>query len=243
MSKLTQEAQKLAPDALVELYVLDTTMLTNIYGVPGQGDVFHFCAGAEHDGPVHFGGVVFAPVPIEATGFEWNGQGKLPRPKLKVSNLGGGLAGGLTYQYNDLLGAQVTRIRTFARFLDGGSDADATATFEPDVFVINRKSHQDKNYVEFELAAAFDQANVRLPRRQVLRDACSYTYRVYSAGTFHYGTCPYAQGPLFDGFDQPTNDPLQDKCSHRITGCLARYGTNAALPISAFPGVAITGGT
>ena len=232
-----REAQLLAADALVELYSLDTTMLSNIYGVPGQGDVLYFCSGTLGDAPVAFAGTQYAPMPIEASGFEWNGQGKLPRPKLKVANLSG-LVGGLTYQFNDLLGAELTRLRTFRKFLDGQPEADPTAVFEPDVFRLDRKSHQSKQYVEFELAAAFDQQGVRLPKRQVLRDACSFTYRVYSAGSFHYGTCPYTAAPMFDVADNATTDPTADKCSHRITGCLARYGKTTPLPFAGFPGVA-----
>lgn len=236
-----QEAQKLAPDALVELYSLDTTMLTNIYGQPGQGDVLNFCSGTLNQAPVRFNGVSYQPMPIEGTGFEWNGQGKLPMPKLKIASLSG-LAAGLTYQYSDLLGAQVTRLRTFARFLDGQPDADPTAVFEPDIFRIDRKSAQNKAYVEFELAAIFDQQGVRLPKRQALRDACSYTYRVYSQGQVHYGTCPYAGFSAFDAFDNPVPDVTTDACSHRLSGCLLRYGPNAALPFSGFPGIAQTGG-
>lgn len=231
-----REAQLLAADALVELYSLDTTMLSNIYGVPGLGDVLYFCSGTLGAAPVAFNGILYAPMPIEATGFEWNGQGKLPRPKLKVANLSG-LVGGLTYQFADLLGAEITRLRTFAKFLDGQPEADPTAVFEPDVFRIDRKSHQSKSYVEFELAASFDQQGVRLPKRQVLRDACSFTYRIYSANAFHYGTCPYTAAPMFDVTDSPTVDPTKDQCSHRLTGCLARYGTTATLPFAGFPGV------
>ncbi len=232
-----REAQKLDPDALVELYTLDTTMLTNIYGQPGAGDVLLFCSGALGGSPVVFNGLTYTPMPIEASGFEWNGQGKLPRPKLKIANISG-LAAGLTYQFTDLLGAEVTRLRTFRKFLDGMPEADPTAVFEPDVFRVDRKSHQSKAYVEFELAAAFDQQNVRLPKRQVLRDSCGFTYRVYSAGSFHYGTCPYTGGPMYDAFDAGTTDPTKDQCSHRLTGCVARYGQTATKPFAGFPGVA-----
>ncbi len=232
-----REAQSLTPDALVELYSLDTTMLTNIYGQPGQGDVLNFVAGTLNGDLVRFNGVPYQPIPIEATGFEWNGQGKLPQPKLRIAALNG-LAAGLTYQFGDLLGAQVTRLRTFAKFLDGQPQADPTAVFDPDVFRIDRKSAQTKAFVEFELAAAFDQQGVRLPRRQVLRDACSNTYRTYSNGQLYYGTCPYAGNSTFDAFDAPVSGIQNDRCSHKLSGCLARYGKVAPLPFAGFPGVA-----
>lgn len=232
-----QESQKLAPDALVELFSLDTTLLTNIYGQPGQGDVLNFVAGTLNSAIVVFNGVSYQPIPIQASGFEWTGQGKLPQPRLKIAAIGG-LAAALTYQFGDLLGAQVTRWRTFAKFLDGQPQADPTAVFEPDIFRIDRKSAQTKAYVEFELAAAFDQQGVRLPRRQVLRDACSNTYRVFSGGQIHYGTCPYAGNTTFNAFDQVVQGIENDQCSHKLTGCLARFGPVAPLPFAGFPGVA-----
>lgn len=236
-TKHIREAQKLAPSALIELYTLDTTMLTNIYGTPGTGDVLTFCSGNLGEQPVRFAGVAYQPMPIEASGFEWNGQGKLPRPKLKIANLSG-LAGGLAYQFNDLLGAELTRLRTFEDFLDGKPDADSTAAFEIDSFRVDRKSSQTKAYVEFELAAAFDQQGVRLPKRQVLRDACSYTYRVFFNGAFRPGTCPYTGNGRFDEFDAAVPTQAEDKCSHRLSGCLARYGRGTPLPFGGFPGVA-----
>ncbi len=234
-----REAQQLAHGALVELFSLDTTMLTNIYGQPGTGTVYNWCPGTVGGAAVKFAGVVYAPMPIAATGFEYSGQGKLPKPKLQISNING-LATGLVIAFGDMLGAIVTRQRTFEQFLDGQPQADSSAVFDPDVFRVDRKSHQGKAYIEFELAAAFDQQGLRLPRRQVLRDACYETYRVFSGGTWHPGTCPYAGAAMFDIGDAPVATPDKDVCSHRLTGCLARFGKTAPLPFGGFPGVAQT---
>ena len=45
---------------------------------------------------------------------------------------------------------------------------DPTATFPNEVFFIDRKSSENRNMVQFELAASFDLDGVRLPKRQVL---------------------------------------------------------------------------
>lgn len=232
-----QEAQSLSPDALVELFTLDTSMLSNIYGTPGTGSVYHWCPGSMSNAPISFAGITYTPMPIEGTGWEWNGQGKLPQPKLKITNTNG-LATGLIVQYGDMLGATVTRLRTFAKFLDGQPTADPSAVFSPDIFRIDRKSQHNKAFVEFELAAAIDQMGIKLPRLQVLVDACTFTYRVYRNGAFVPGTCPYAGGPMFDAGDQAVGDPTKDVCSHRLTGCVARYGSATPLPFGAFPGCA-----
>ena len=47
---------------------------------------------------------------------------------------------------------------------------DATALFPSEVFYIDRKSIENREIVEFELAASADLAGVRLPKRQVLPD-------------------------------------------------------------------------
>ena len=45
---------------------------------------------------------------------------------------------------------------------------DPTATFDEQIFIIDRKSTENREIIEFELAATYDIAGVRLPKRQVL---------------------------------------------------------------------------
>jgi len=47
---------------------------------------------------------------------------------------------------------------------------DSTATFDTQIFLIDRKSAENRVEVEFELAASSDVHGVRLPKRQVLPD-------------------------------------------------------------------------
>jgi len=47
---------------------------------------------------------------------------------------------------------------------------DPTATFDEQIFLIDRKSAENRAVVEFELAASSDVHGVRLPKRQVLPD-------------------------------------------------------------------------
>lgn len=187
---------------------------------------------------VRFDGETYQALPIEASGFEWNGQGKLPRPKLRIANVGG-LVGGLLIAYSDLLGATVTRTRTMAKFLDGMTTADPTAFFDPDIFRIDRLAGRNKVGVEFELATAIDQLGQRLPGRQMLRNACSHTYRRRVGGAWVAGTCPYAGAAMFKIDNTATTVHAEDVCDHHMTGCLARFGAKTPLPISAFPGLAL----
>ena len=45
---------------------------------------------------------------------------------------------------------------------------DPTATFDEQIFIIDRKSTENRDIIEFELAATYDIDGVRLPKRQVL---------------------------------------------------------------------------
>lgn len=45
---------------------------------------------------------------------------------------------------------------------------DPTATFDEQIFIIDRKSTENRDIIEFELAATYDIHGVRLPKRQVL---------------------------------------------------------------------------
>lgn len=230
-------AQQPSADTLVELYELDTRPCYTIYGVQQGGGVYHWTPGTLGGAAAVFAGTTYAPMPIVGAEWEWNGQGRLPVPKLRISNLDG-LAAALAIEFSDILGAVVTRTRTFAACLDGQPQADPTALFEPDVYVIDRKAEHQKAYLEFELAAAIDQRGKKLPGRQVLRDVCPFTYRKWDGAQFIPGTCPYAGSPMFTIAEASTANPALDVCSHRLTGCLKRYG-NTPLPFGGFPGVAL----
>jgi len=80
---------------------------------------------------------------------------------------------------NDLTGAKVTRKRTLEKFLPTSNyntvpsynAFDATyPEFPQEVYFIDRKSQEDREVVQFELAANFDLAGVKAPRRLVTRD-------------------------------------------------------------------------
>ena len=121
-------------------------------------------------------------MPIQVEGFAFQ-KGQLPRPTLTISNALGTITAILlnvnsTTTGNDLTGATVTRIRTLARYLDsinfpGNTNPfgtpDPTAEFPKEIYKIDRKSAENRDIVEFELAAVFDLAGIRAPKRQCTR--------------------------------------------------------------------------
>jgi len=133
-------------------------------------------------------GNTYTAIPLKAEGYEANGQGTLPRPKISVSNLLGTFTSLIALLPDGLEGCKVIRTRTLSKYLDavnftGGSnsDADPTSYFRPrDIYFIDRKSMENRDIISYEMCSAFDLAGVRLPKRQILPDDFP------GVGTFSY---------------------------------------------------------
>lgn len=238
---LPQNLTSLSPDAIVELYELDTSGAHKLDGTEIiNGEVFCWTPGTIGDTPVRFGGVVYTPMAIYGSGYEWSGQGTVPQPKIQVQNIGG-IVSGLAIEFDDLVGATVTRIRTFVKHLDGQSEANPNIMMEPDVFEINRKSMHNKSLIEFELATPFEALNRLVPSSLVMRNTCRHTYRRMLNGSWVYGTCPYAGSKCYDASNNPTTDQTKDICNKRVSGCMMRFGQGKPLYGKFFPGITING--
>lgn len=228
---ITSEIQKLEPSAIIELFELDATTIGS--------DIFRFHAGTNGlRQSLVWQGNTYLPFPVQASGFDMSGNGQLPRPKLMMANVTGAITL-LVLQYDDMLGAKITRRRTLAKYLDavnfpGGTNptADNTAEFPSDVFFIDRKVTETRDVVEFELAAAFDVAGVQLPRRQIIQNVCTWRYR----GT----ECGYSGTSYFDANDAPVGSVGLDVCGKRLTSCEARFGASNPLPFGSFPAAGLT---
>ena len=173
------EVQKINPSAIIELFTLQ---LDN--SLHGATTIYRFHSGSNlnANGQIVWAGNSYLRFPIEATGFAYQ-RGQIPRPKLIVSNALGTISAILllvnqTTTGNDLTGATVTRIRTLARYLDsvnfpGNTNPlgtpDPTAEFPQEIYKIDRKSSENREVVQFELAAVFDLAGIRAPKRQCTR--------------------------------------------------------------------------
>lgn len=191
------------------------------------------------NGLVKWDSHLYTPIAFEATGFEWNGQGSLPNPKIRLSNVNRVFLASVI-SLRDAVGGTFTRYRVFRKNLDDGVEPDPTLYLPIEVYRVNRKSVHNKVFLEFELAAAIDQQGVKIPGRQCLKRTCGLRYRVWNPTTltFNYSkaTCPYTGAPMFTNRDIATADSASDHCSKLLTGCTARFGS-AALPFGGFPGV------
>ena len=181
-SAVFSNLQSINPSAIIELFTLQLS--TSLHG---SNDIFRFHAGSSlnANGEIVWKGDSYLRFPIQVTGFAFQ-KGQLPRPKMTVSNAGTIAGSGIisaillsvneTTAGNDLTGATVTRIRTLAKFIDAvnfadntNATADPNAEFPQEIYSIDRKSAENREVVEFELAAPTDLAGVRIPGRQATR--------------------------------------------------------------------------
>ena len=154
---IRHDSQLLDPGSIVELFEIDATAL--------GGGIEYFCAGTdENRDPISFDGIEYLPWPLQAEGFEYNGKGQVPTPTIRLSNIGGAMTV-LALAYDDLVGAKLTRRRTFSRYLDGMPDEDPTAAFPSDVYFVERKVNENRLFIEWALSSPMDVEGVLLPKR------------------------------------------------------------------------------
>lgn len=178
-----------SPSAVIELFELQL-----VQSIHGSSEIYRFHNGVNGkllSGELYWRGQAYTPFPIQVEGFEYSGNGQLPRPKVRISNLYGSMSAILinvnTFAVgNDLTGAKFTRIRTLSRFLDGQNfdggtnpygTPDPSAEMPQEIYYVDRKTTENREIVEFELAAAFDLAGVRAPKRVALASSCPWVYR------------------------------------------------------------------
>ena len=229
-----EELAKINPSAIIELFELrlDSTL-------HGSSDVIRFHAGANAnvDGNIVFNSQSYTRIPIKADGFEYTNTGTLPRPTLTISNLSSAISTLLllvnaTTAGNDLGGAEVRRIRTLKKYLDGENAADPNAQFPQERWFIDRKSSETRDSVTFELASKFDLAGQMIPKRQAIANICQWRYRS--------SECSYTGSNYFDVNGNPVGTLAQDVCGKRVASCKLRFGDTAELPFGSFPGAGLT---
>lgn len=231
MSTFHEEARNLEPSALVSLYQLDTT--------PIGGTVYCFTTETRAGSIVKFAGVDYYAVPVRVSGISVQGQGPLQTPTLSIGNTDGFIQE-LLSSFGEIEGCTLTRFRVFARHLDGAEDPNPNAAYGPDVYVIDRKSADTPELIEWEMSALIDQNGVFVGRT-VIRDTCMFRYREFNkiTGQFDYSkaVCPYAGNRYFDRNNNEVSTPEEDVPSRNTGCCKVRFGADQPLPFGGFPGI------
>lgn len=212
-----EELLKSSPFAIIELFELHLNQ-----EIHGSETVFRFYNGVvvqTQTGEIVYNGNTYLAIPIEAEGFEYTaGQTGFPRPTLRVGNLFSVVSALMlnvneTTFGNDLTGAKVVRIRTLSRFLDGVNfDNDTNPYGTPsgeqmpqEIYFVNRKIVENRDVVEFELAAKLDLENIKAPKRQCLANVCQWEYKGGADGT--RDGCTWRPGTTHDArfYDESDN--------------------------------------
>lgn len=226
-----REVMQLSPSAVISLFEIDVTnLLVDNQFILSENQVneneriirFHNSnIFVEQKRSIIWKGKEYFPAPIRMSNFETTLQGTLPKPVMGISVSDQSVeAFSILKNYlsklDDLVGAKVTRYKTFAKFLDATNfeavtppqdfSPNITAEFPREVFFVERKSTENKFTLEFELASNLDVEGVRLPRRIVLKDRCPWSYR--GAGCCYdfpqlLKTAEHGERTLPDGFVAP----------------------------------------
>ncbi len=237
------ESFSLNPSALVtlfQIYIGDISFSRGIINsdqLTSSSNTFYFHNNIKlSNSSIFWQGKEYVAAPIFAEGFEITSKGVLPTPKLSLTVSDDGISQlsilkDKILQLGDLVGAKVTRIRTLASFLDAENFYGSTppANFSPnpnqefprDVYYIDRKSLENKNIIEFELASLLDVQNVKLPGRLVVANTCNATYRgcgcyyefasrrnINEHGTIDESTLPTEAPPIATEFNEQIVDLL-----------------------------------
>ena len=177
---LINEASKLEPSSLIQLFEIDIseiligdklekTLKDNEFfnvNIPSN-NIFRFHNNVVlTNNNIIFQGNTYVAMPIEANGYEINSKGQAATPKLGLAVKDDGVPEfrqlkSLMRDLEDLIGAKVTRIRTFAKFLDAENWTDTTdkkiiaqsepdpyAFFAPDIYFVDRKSNETSTLLE-----------------------------------------------------------------------------------------------
>jgi lambda family phage minor tail protein L len=219
--QIIDDLQGISPSAIIELFELELNQEQH-----GVNATYYYHSGTnlKDNTAVVWNGISYTPLPIIAEGFEYSGAGQLPRPRLRVANLSGVVSGLIATLPSGIEGAKVTRVRTLARYIDAVNfpgnvspySPDPTAEWPREVYFIDRKANETRDVIEFELAAIFDIAGVRAPKRQCVANVCQWKYRSPE--------CGYTGNAYFDAQDRPVGSLEFDVCGKRLNSCSLRFG-------------------
>ena len=186
---LETDVQKGWHSAIVEMYDIDLTALTN-----DPEDIFYFTNQLKPDETkIQWKGKTYEPLPLISSGYETNTTGQIAQPVLTVANVFNTFTD-VIKNLDDLVGGKVTRRRTFAKYLDGEPEADTLQEFPIDVYYIERKTDETILSITWQLNSVMDLEGLQLPRRVITQNHCLWRYRS--------SECGYTGAPIFDANDE-----------------------------------------
>ena len=178
LDKIAKSLLDLEPTAILDLFLVFPDPVKK----PGTSYAIH--NGANFKKGITWQGRDYMPMGMEIEGFEINADGRVNRPKIKISNKDYFITN-LLRKNEDFKNARITRIRTFVKFLDdknfdGGNpfgDPDSTAELSRQEYIVSQKVQENKIYVELELTSPLDLDNFEINSRRIMGKYCYWQYR------------------------------------------------------------------
>lgn len=197
---IASELMSLAPSALITLFEINISDLGFNIGVLSQTDVafnqntifrFHNSINLTNSS-IFWQGNEYIAAPISANGFEMSLKGAPVTPNLSITTSDIGITQ-LTVlkqridELGDIIGAKLTRIRTFARFLDASNFynqippqnffPDPNQELPRDIYYIDRLALENKNFIQYDLSSLYEVEGITLPGRIISESSCPFVYR------------------------------------------------------------------
>lgn len=177
-NKIARSLLDLEPTAVLDLFLVYPDYTNNkdtTYAIHG-GSIFKK--------GVVWQGRTYMPIGMEMEGLEVNADGRLNRPKIKISNKDYFVTH-LLKKFNNFEGARITQKRTLVKHLDdvnfdGGNpfgQADFRAEISAQEYIVAQKTQENKLFVEFELTSPLDLDNFELNHRRIMGKYCYWQYR------------------------------------------------------------------
>jgi lambda family phage minor tail protein L len=140
----------------IELFKLDLST------IPGLANIYYLTPSSSTQ--VVWSGQTYLPWAIKIDGIESNGEGSPARPSLSIGNLDiNKLIGTLVFANSDIIGAELTYIRTLDSYLN------TSISLPPITYTISRKTSHNSQVIQFELRSFNDKERAYLPDRQMLK--------------------------------------------------------------------------
>lgn len=212
------ELATLSRDAIVKLLILDLLPI-------GIEEKYYFVNDVYPDGTYpHRGGIEYLPMPFSISGEKLDSQGQLPNPQLSIGNIYTpdavmGLIASFVERYEDLIGATVTTLDVFAKWLDEGDTPNPNAALKSEIYTIERKASASKIGFVFELSAGNNLQGAKIPKRQVTITCSWLAYRGEG--------CAYDGPPVEDADGNPLTAVRIDNCTVSSSRTISSTATNA----------------
>jgi len=172
-----QEIMSLEPSTLVVLYEINLDKKID-------GGRYYFHAGENGYGnSIIYQGNEYFYHPISTEGFDFV-EKQLPRPSITADNTDSFFSLKTRF-FDDFVGYEVSRIRTFVRFLAPENfpnninpfGAGNEESFPTEQYVVNKKTVENNKIVKFELASPLEKEGGEIPSRKIVCHTCQWRYR------------------------------------------------------------------